>query len=90
MSEQSVKTNCEEIEDVQNNILTEQKFGEMINNYENNPILELFRDVNRYPGYWELSLIGKWTKTLHGIQGLNRVEKNIVEQQILNETTTAK
>jgi hypothetical protein len=81
MSEQSVKTNCEEIEDVQNNILTEQKFGEMINNYENNPILELFRDVNRYPGYWELSLIGKWTKTLHGIQGLNRVEKNLVEAE---------
>jgi len=81
MSEQSVKTNCEEIEDVQNNILTEQKFGEMINNYENNPILELFRDVNRYPGYWELSLIGKWTKTLHGIRGLNRVEKNLVEAE---------
>ncbi|HIH96013.1 MAG TPA: hypothetical protein HA348_00735 [Thermoplasmata archaeon] len=49
--------------------------------YENNPILELFGDGNRYPGYRELSLIGKWLKTLHGIQGLNRVEKDLVEAE---------
>lgn len=79
MSEQSVKINCKEIEDVQNNILTEQNFDEMNTKYKNNPILELFRVENRCPGFWELSLIGKWLKTLQGIPGLDRVEKYLVE-----------
>lgn len=81
MSELSVKTNCKEIENLRNNILTDKKFEKMITKYEDNPILELFRDENRYPGYRELSLIGKWLKTLHGIQGLNRVEKDLVEAE---------
>ena len=62
-----MKTNCKEIEDIRNNILTDQNFD-----------LEFFRVENRRPGYWELSLIGKWLKTLQGIFGLDRVKKDLV------------
>lgn len=58
------KTNCEEIEEVRNNILTGEKFDEMIKKYEDNPLLDFFRTKDRRPGYCEISLISMWIKTL--------------------------
>lgn len=58
------KTNGEEIEEVSNNILTGEKFDEMIENHKDNPLLGFFMDKNRRPGYCEISLIGMWIKTL--------------------------
>jgi len=58
------KSNCEEIEEVRNNILTGEKFDEMIKKYEDNPLLDFFRTKYRHPGYCEISLIGMWIKTL--------------------------
>jgi len=58
------KTNCEEIEEVSNNILTGEKFDEMIENHKDNPLLGFFMDKNRRSGYYEISLIGMWIKTL--------------------------
>lgn len=35
------ETNCEEIEEVRNNILTDRKFGEMIGKHKNNPLCDV-------------------------------------------------
>jgi len=58
------KSNCEEIEEVSNNILTGEKFDEIIENHKDNPLLGFFMDKNRRSGYYEISLIGMWVKTL--------------------------
>ncbi|PXF59829.1 MAG: hypothetical protein C4B59_10490 [Candidatus Methanogaster sp.] len=75
------KTNCEEIEEVSNNILTDRKFGEMIEKYEDNPLVGLFRGNDRRPGYYEISLIGMWVKTLQGVHGLAKVRKELTKHE---------
>lgn len=76
-----METNCKELEYIRDNLLTEQKFEEMNTRYKSNPLLRFFRDINRCPGYRELSLIGKWLKALQGIPGLDKVEKDLVKAE---------
>ena len=76
-----METKCKELEYIRNNVLTKQKFDDMVKKYEKNPFLDFFRDRNRYPGYRELSLIGKWLKALQGISGSDKVEKDLVESE---------
>jgi len=79
------KSNCEEIEEVSNNILTGEKFDEMIEKYENKPLLEFFRYNNRRPGYCEISLIGMWIKTLvEWIETLQDSDKKKMKDELHN------
>ncbi|NIA10216.1 MAG: hypothetical protein GWP10_10960 [Nitrospiraceae bacterium] len=75
------KSNCEEIEEVRNNILTGEKFDEMIKKYEDNPLLDFFRNNNRRFGYCEISLIGMWMKTLQDVPELVNVGKELTKRK---------
>jgi len=58
------KTNYEEIKEVIDSIPTGEKLREMIEKYEDKPLLVFFRSNNRRLGYCEISLIDMWIKTL--------------------------
>ena len=75
------KTNCEEIEEVSNIILTGEKFDEMAEKYKGNPIIRFFMDKNRCPGYCEISLISMWMKTLQDVPELVKVRKEITNHE---------
>ena len=75
------KSNCKEIEEVSNNILTGEKFDEMTEKYKDNPIIRFFMDKNRRSGYCEISLISMWMKTLQDVPELVKVRKEITNHE---------
>jgi hypothetical protein len=79
------KSNCEQIEEVRTDILTDRKFEVMIERYEDTPLLEFFRYKNRRPGYCEIALIGMWIKTLvEWIETLQDSDKKKMKDELHN------